>query len=289
MVLGLMLWAVMSGCQQNGTAKELAKQSPFHIKKPVKEILIITCDWIPVELPGSVDVTELFFWKGDSTAVTDPNDPNGTGTKKDSKREPSIWERNGMQFALLKERRWGDIHKELQEAGGEFLPKITYLIRNRYDVADYLTYPVEDTKSLFLLTRQGRLRGMTLMEGDCGFRVNCVPKAEAEEPNVFQVKFVPIFKHGEATEKYVRRGEGRIRRESETPMVFFEDLTWQGEMQKGELLCLAVRQSLRGSKTLGNLFFTQREGTADRQMVLFFAPLMQTRLEMKRELLRQRK
>jgi len=284
----------VSGCAPNDELAEFVEQSPFKNRPTLAEDLrIVTCYYHPLELPGQVDVTTMPFWlqfdnlSQRSDSAKGPSGPNAPGFSQD---QVALWRANGLQITMAPLSSWPELRKSIVQADGVALPQTLTFIRNPSEFAQLATYVLNRPTTLFISRPDGSGKAYTLAEfedGDCVFRLNCVPAYDDPQRNTLYVKIVPEFQSFQAEKKFIRDESGKIRKATEYPKVVFDQLTLTGRVPKGYFICIAARANKNSSDDLGQLFLARREGADNYQLVLVLVPKLQNPAQIKAELEQQ--
>ena len=281
----------LSGCNPNSELDELVEQSPF--KKHPKsdpDIRIVSCYYYPLELPGNVDVSALPFWS-QFDPLTQPSDSQDNPSSQKSigftPDQIALWRANGLQIALAPLSAWPELRKSIIQADGVALPQTFTFIRNPSEFAELITYVLDRRATLFISGKKGVNKAYTLAEfdnGDCMFRLNCVPWQGDPEQKTLFIKIVPEFQRLQPDKKFIRDEFGNIRKATEYPKVIFDQLTFSGLVPEGHFICIAAASNKNSSDDLGQLFLTRKKGADNYQMILVLVPKVQSTAQIKAEL-----
>jgi hypothetical protein len=281
------LWVLIciflaAGCQEEDGISELTGQSPFKNapSSPAEEILIVSCQGYPLELPGQVDVMALPFWSEHALAQESGN-ISASATPAFSAEQLNLWRQNGLHLAVAPLDDWAQFRQELMDAGGRSMSSTISLLRKPTDVAEFPAAWVPQSTSVFIIGSSGIPRGYTLSQGDCLFSVNCVPGREVPQPSSLYTKIVPEFHAALPSERFDRDAFGTLRRIIENPRMVFNQMTLEGQLPKDHFICIAAKTKPITAGNLGQLFLTRTEGTDNYQLVLILVPGLQTGAEVR--------
>ncbi|MBN1765426.1 MAG: hypothetical protein JW860_09240 [Sedimentisphaerales bacterium] len=270
--LFLVLAAFFAGCEDAEMAR-LKEESPFKVDQPADpdRIIFVTCNYLPLELPGHVDVEELVFWRRNSFDPAERENNAGVESGFDTNMLRS-WEQNGFILALAPIDQWQRFVEELDTLGAIRMPGRTALFRNARQVAEVFSYIQEVPTSVFVNDAGGRLRGYSLTNGECLFQVNCVPTEKKWPVESLYVKLAPMFRSPEYDGRVVQDEEyDQIRLVREPREVIFEQMTLAGRIKRGYFLVIAVKQN-EAANNLGKLFLARSRGAEDYQLVFLLTP-----------------
>ena len=279
---------LISGCRQDDELSHLIAESPF--KNPSLEnpgdILIVTCQYYPLEIPGHVDMTRWPFWeKYNAVAFADGSSPDSTGGFH--VQQLRLWQENGFQVAIAPMVSWSDFRQTVLRAGGQALSQSTALIRRPVDVARFTAYWLYQDRSIFISEGFGSGRALTLPAGDCVFAVNCIPGLGGRQAKEFYIKIVPEVHSALEEEKFGEDEFGVLRRIQERPKISFDPLSLSGTIPRGYYLVIAGRPGPAAAGKLGPLFLSNQIGGQNRQLAVVIAPDMQTGVRKNPELSNQ--
>ena len=193
----------LHGCRQDDEVSRLIEESPFK-NAPLEnpgDILIVTCQFYPLEIPGHVDITRWPFWEQYNALTL-----AGSGGAPDSVggfpvQQLRLWQENGFQVAIAPMPSWSDFRQTILRASGRALSQSSALIRRPVDIAQFTAYWLEQDRSVFISEGLGSGRALTLPAGDCVFAVNCIPGLGGRQAKEFHLKIVPEVYSALATER----------------------------------------------------------------------------------------
>ena len=270
-LVGLAL--ALSGCGQDDQIAQMRRENPF-TNLPAKDpstILIVTCRFSPVALPGHVDITAMPFWKEHLlTAVKSPGIISGF-----SPQQLAPWHNNGMQIAVAPLSRWNEFWDALVAKGAVESTGQIDVFHNASQAAEYAGYWVEQDQSVFVISPGSSLRGYTLTSGDCFFRVNCTPppNTPASQVDNVYIKIAPVFRSAIPAEQLVKTQVGYAR---EYPEIVFDQFTLSGILQNDYFICIAYKSQREVPNNLGRVFLARDSGADNYQLLLALAPQAQT-------------
>lgn len=277
---------VLNGCRQDDELSKLIEESPF--KNPTLEnpgdILIVTCQYYPLEIPGHVDITRWPFWEQYNALAT----PGNTAAPSTASRFPvqqlRLWQENGFQVAVAPMLSWADFRQTVLRSGGRALSQSTALIRRSVDVARFTAYWLYQARSIFISEGFGSGRALTLPVGNCVFAVNCIPGLGGRQAKEFHIKMVPEVHSALEEEKFGEDEFGVLRRIQERPKITFDQLSLSGTIPRGYYMVIAGRPGPAAAGKLGQLFLSYQIGGQNRQLAVVIAPDLQTGVRKKPEL-----
>ena len=275
----------LNGCQQDDEISQLIEESPFK-NAPLEnpgDILIVTCQFYPLEIPGHVDITRWPFWEQYNALAS-----AGGGTSDSGGGFPiqqlRLWQENGLQVAVAPMLSWSDFRQTVLRSSGRALPQSSVLIRRPVDIAQFTAYWLDQDWSVFISQGLGSGRALTLPAGDCVFAVNCIPGLGGRQAKEFHIKIVPEVYSALETERIDQNESGDFHRVKERPKVAFDQLSLSGTIPRGHYMVIVSEPSLAKADMLGQIFLSRQIGGQNRQMALVIAPDMQTGARIKSEL-----
>jgi len=276
----------LNGCRQDDELSRLIEESPFKnapLEKP-GDILIVTCQFCPLEIPGHVDITLWPFWE-QYNALTSA----GSGGAPDSAagfpvQQLRIWQENGFQIAVAPMLSWSDFRQTVLRSGGRALAQSSALIRRSVDIARFAVYWLDQDRSIFISEGLGSGRALTLPAGDCVFAINCIPGLGGRQTKEFHIKITPEVLSVLEEEKFGEDEFGVLRRIHERPRITFDQLSLSGTIPRGYYMVIASGPSPAEAPALGQIFLSRQSDGQNRQMALVIAPDMQTGARIKSEL-----
>jgi len=275
----------LNGCRQDNEISQLIEESPFK-NAPLEnpgDILIVTCQFCPLEIPGHMDITGWPFWKQYNAQVS-----AGGGTSDSGGGFPvqqlRLWQENGFQVAVAPMVSWSDFRQTVLRSSGRALPQSSVLIRRPVDIAQFTAYWLDQDRSVFISEGRGSGRALTLPAGDCVFAVNCIPGLGGRQAKEFHIKIVPEVYSALETERIDQDESGDFHRVKERSKVAFDQLSLSGTIPRGYYMVIVSKPSLAKADTLGQIFLSRQIGGQNRQMALVIAPDMQTGARIKSEL-----
>lgn len=268
----------LHGCRQDDEISELIENSPFKtaaLEIP-SEILVVACQYCPLEMPGHVDITLWPFWKQYS-ALASP----GSGHSPDSAdgfpiQQLRLWQANGFLIAVAPMSSWPDFRQMVIQSGGKALPQSSALIRRPVDTARFAAYWLDKEQSVFISKGPGAGRALSLPVGDCALAVNCIPGLGGRRPEEFYLKIVPEVYSALEDQRINQTGPEDYFRVKENPKVTFDPLNLGGTIRSGEYIVIIRAPGTTATGTLGSLFFSRNTEGQNRQMIVVIAPGMQT-------------
>ncbi len=285
-IIFLLSWAsLILSCNQE-SAPEFLEETPFRNPAEINtdEVIIVTCSFFPLELPGHIDITATEFWQNHDALEFKSSLPanflDQIGFSADILR---TWQANGLYVAIAEQDSWPRFRQELASLGAASQTQSTALFRNLKDVAKFPVFWFDQPTSLFISETKGSARGYTFENGDCAFAVNCflAPQNPLEQP--IYINIAPEFHSFEHQSKFDRDKFGKLQRVVKTPIITFENLTLSGTLPQNYFIVLASKPQLTPAGKLGQLFLTRNEGADNFQLVVIISPSVKTGKMLKNE------
>ena len=285
-VLLLILASLIIGCNQD-SAPEFLEETPFRTPTELNtdEVIIVTCSFYPLELPGHIDITATEFWQNHDALGFKSSLPanflDQIGFPADILR---TWQANGLYVALAEQDSWPRFRQELIALGATSQAQSTALFRNPIDVAKFPVFWFDQPTSLFISDTKGSARGYTLDNGDCAFAVNCILTPQNPLTQPVYINIAPEFHSFEHQSKFDRDNSGKLRRVVETPIVTFENLTLSGTLPQNYFIAIVTKPQPTPAGKLGQLFLTRNEGADRFQLAVIISPSVKTGKMLKNEI-----
>lgn len=273
--LCMILAFLQAGCSE--PEDQLAKQSPFHQEPPPgeiqKEIIVVTCRFYPLEIQGHADLSEMPIW-------SIPSSDNPADTQL-SAQDIKKWRDNGLLLATVPIDQWEQLATELEQRGAISLQKKEYRLHHWRDVAEFVTYYLEDAEPLFVKQENTPPRGYTIGPGNCLFQVSCSlsPENPATEP--FYIKIVPACR---LTQPRDRRGNTSFATPYKLisePEILFENLQLNFNLSQKNFICIAPKPNKTNMNNLGKMFLSKNIGADNYQLMLLVVPELFTAKQIK--------
>jgi len=265
-----------SGCSpENAELEQLKKENPFRtapIENP-KPKIILSCQYYPVELSDQITLESLL--QPDPTSGEPLTDDKIPLYRPFGGETNALWQKNGFDVFLISGQHWPRLSQNLARAGGRMLAQPTVLFRTPDEQANFSTYARYEPTSLFINEGENALRGYTLGEGACLFRMSCVPNRVDQTPDVFTLTLVPVFESADMKESYERDELGNLRRVRNRQEVLFSPLRLSGPEPPDSFLCVVYRPAGNSLPNAGSLFLRQVMDAQNIQMMCFFIPRLQ--------------
>ncbi len=275
----------LHGCRQDDEVSQLIEESPFKnaaLEDP-GDILIVTCQFCPLEIPGHVDISRWPFWQQYNALGSADRSGGSEPVGGFPVQELRLWQENGIQIAVAPMSSWSDFRQTVLRAGGRALSQSSALIRRPMDIAQFTAYWLDQARSVYITEGSGTGRALTLPAGDCVFAVNCIPGLGGRQAQEFHLKIVPEVYSVLETERIAQDTSGDYRRVKERPRVEFDALSLSGTIPRGYYLVIVSVPEQTEAGTLGHIFLSRQIGGQNRQMVVVIAPDMQTGARIKSE------
>jgi len=276
----------LNGCQQDDEVSKLIEESPFK-SAPLEnpgDILIVTCQFHPLEIPGHVDITRWPFWE-QYNALASAGSGGAPGSDGGFPvQQLRLWQENGFQVAVAPMSSWSDFRQTVLRSSGRALAQSSALIRRPVDIAQLTAYWLDQDRSVYISKGLGSGRALTLPAGDCVFTVNCIPGLGGREAKEFHIKIVPEVYSALETERIDQNESGDFYLVKERPKVAFDQLSLSGTIPRGYYMVIVSEPSLGQAPALGQIFLSRQIGGQNRQMAVVIAPDMQTGTRIKSEL-----
>ena len=277
---------LLHGCRQDDDLSGLIEESPFK-NAPLEnpgDILIVTCQFCPLEIPGHVDITRWPFWQQYNALASADGGAAPDSASGFPVQQLRLWQENGFQVAVAPMPSWSDFRQTVLRASGRALSQSSALIRRTVDIAQFTAYWLEQDRSVYIWEGLGSGRALTLPAGDCVFAINCIPGLGGRQAKEFHIKIVPELYSAQETERIDQDETGDFRRVKERPKVTFDSLSLSGTIPRGYYMVIVSVPGPVEAGTLGQIFLSRQIGGQNRQMVLVIAPDMQTGARIKSEL-----
>ncbi|MBN1845071.1 MAG: hypothetical protein JW810_05270 [Sedimentisphaerales bacterium] len=280
LVLGSAVIGLCLGCRQDDELDRLIQESPFQNipSEATDDLLIVTCQYLPLQLPGHVDVTQWPFWeKYDALAGgTDLSRPVGF-----SAEQLRLWRENGCFVAVAPSTTWVELREQLQRVGGKTLAQTTALIRHPAEEVQFLAGWIFQPDSIYLWEGAATGRALTLPAGHCLFNVNCIPGLGGAQAKVFHLKIVPEVQAADPQDHFGTDEFGVLRRIRENPKIVFTRLALSGTLPIHHFVAIASRPDPQMAGKLGRLFFRRAEPEQNQQIIVLLLPMLQTGAQIK--------
>jgi hypothetical protein len=268
----------LPGCQQDDEISQLIEESPFNnsaaLDNPA-DILIVTCQFCPLELPGHVDITGWPFWEPFSVQRSSGPEASASGGGFPP-QQIQLWQENGFLVGVVPMARWSEVRQMVLRSGGRALSQSSALIRRSVDIAEFNAYWLDQEKSIYVSEGMGAGRALTLSAGSCVFAVNCIPGLGGRQAREFHIKIVPEVQSAREQARIDQDESGGFRRIQERPKILFDHLMLSGTIPRGHFLVIAGGSGAAADGKLGSVFLRHQIGGLDRQLIVVIAPEMQT-------------
>ena len=272
----LVLSSLLAGCGEDIT-EQLRRENPFldaeNTGPETKEI--ISCRYIPFQVPGGLDVTGLSVWSQTElqSEIMLPHNGIVSGFAMEN---VSLWKTNGLSVAVLNPAQAQLLSESIIARGGFQLPVMTAIFHNLSQNAEFDTLWFQEKQSVFLADGQGSLHGYSIANGKCFFRVNCLSLTQNQAVGDAFLKIVPVFRNAE-TELMISEAEPGFTRQR--PELAFDLLTLTGVLRKGYFLAITAAAKDDSVGNMGKVFMTQSGVSQGNQIVLILLPTIQTATE----------
>lgn len=267
------------GCQPE-PENPWVEDSPFRPNNgPPKDagVLIVTCDFYPLELPGNIDLTSL---PALAPLLSDPctTDSSSAGRQAAFGR---IYRRNGMLAGMASVAQWPLIREQIIQSGGVGLGRTTRLLRKPSDIAECITTSIDKPQTLFAQHESGP-RGYTIGPGNCAFHVSIQPAPEEPTTNPMQLRLVPVFSTL-ADEPHSRR---RLRSDLPTPgaqdQIVFHEAAASISVPQDSFILIAHAPDEGQIANVGKTFLRAFSADTHAQRVLIIVPAVRTAQQVRR-------
>ncbi len=311
----LIVGVFISGCE-NPEKKEIEKwrrENPFtNMVRPNPDtIIIVTCRLYPLELPRTADITTTAFWKKYGLACPDTPPKNAVANlNQTSNAAPDtnpgvnsnnsahanniansnihpftdqqicLWHNNGLEIALAPLSEWGNFQNELLQLQAIQPPGTIHdvLLRNPTQAAEFVAANVNQPTALFAIGTNNILRGSTLENGTCLFKIYCCPVEDTPPINNIYVRITPAFRsYLQTSNIYARQLQGLPPAENVTD---FNQLTINCKLPEGYFMCITRRANFNRPGNIGQTFLTYSTDHQDFQLVLLITPDARTARQM---------
>lgn len=261
--------------------EQFLRENPFHQdgKSDSPSILIVTCNYVILEMPGFVNIPQQSFW-GNYALPEKRTLPLPAVISGFTGKQILSWHKNGLDCAMGSMNDWESFLDSLKSLGGWVITDQMSLYRHASDMAELPTYLLEQPRSVFIADSEGALRGWTLREGNCFFQVNCVPTKTSIPVDSVQVKVSPAFR---SVMREVLPADNELGFIRKRPEIIFDQLTLSGALRNGYFLAIACHPGYDTSTTLGQVFLRRNLGAENYQLIFLLVPRVRTAEQMKNE------
>lgn len=269
----------LPGCQNEDAIDQLRQENPFKSQEQnnLNSIVVTTCNYMILELPGNVKIADQSFWSPHELAPGRAA-PNGAITAGFGLDQTKMWRDNGLSLALAPMSMWKTFVDGLTRLGAQTSPEKMAVFKNPRQVVDLQGYWLDQPQSVFLSDAQGSLRGYTLASGECLLRINCMPYSSVTSDRSTFMKIIPIFRNAQSQ---FLASENKLGFTEERPQIVFDQLNLSGTLRNGFFLAITARPADGKIGHLGQLFLSRSFGADNYQLVILLAPRSQAAAEMK--------
>lgn len=254
------------------------EESPFKtlpVETP-SDILVVTCQFCPLEIPGHVDITRWPFWEQyNAMAVAGDGETPGTAYGFPA-QQLRLWKKNGFLVAVAPMSSWPDVRNTIIQSGGRMLSQATALIRRPVDTARLNTYWLEKEQPVYIAKEPGAGRALSLPVGSCVLAVNCIPGTTDRQPENFHIYMVPEVHSALEDQRIVPKAPEEYFREKERPKVIFDSLHLSGTIRSDTYIIIACDPDTTAAGSLGSVFLARNTEEQNRQMIVVVSPEIQT-------------
>ena len=259
---------VTAGCRQKDPLAELIADSPFRDQPQphsAKDVLLVSCQFHSLELPGHVAVTDFPFWPAAQVQTNDA-----------APLPPEIvarWRANGLIVATAPVDHWPSLRQGIVDAAGLMWRQAMAGFRSAADLAEFPAYPNEKSTPVFVFDAYGTPRGFTAPPGDCLFRMTCVPRTRLSSETDMRVKIVPLIAGSRQEHRFVK-DQHRLRRVQQSPEIVFQELSLDAVIPNGYFICIAALPQSNGPESLGERFLLRQRDGKNYQQIVILVPEM---------------
>ncbi len=258
------------GCQPPKSSEQFNKENPFNTDQKVEKLdfLMVTCDFANIELAGSVDMTSRDYWK--MYSISSANRPNISGVVEGfDPGEVAVWNENGFEIAIIPMSRWIEIQANLKRAGAVESPAVKSIFMNSAEVSWIPAYGFDEPRSVFVHESGEAIRGYTLENGECSFRLQCMPWQKSPWAGKVKVEIVPVFRSYKPTGRVLETKAGFTQEYVE---IVFDAMSLSGVLRNDYIICIASKKRVRPVSNLGELFFDRNGRMGHTQLLTILAP-----------------
>ena len=256
-----------TSCQPKDPLDELIADSPFqdfNRERTAKEVLLVTCQFNALELPGQIVAADLPFWRE-------------FGPSRVSSTLPAplarTWRANGFLVTIAPTEQWPLLRRSIIAGAGTLARQGSKTFRSPVDLADFPAYGYQETTSLFVVGANPSPRGLTAPPGQCSFRVTCVPHSTLPDETDLHVRIVPNIIGSEEKLRFVKDQQG-ARRIRESANIVFDELALEILLPKEHFICIAAASQQTGPDSLGQLFMRRHRSGENYQQLIVLVPEM---------------
>ncbi|MCF7958675.1 MAG: hypothetical protein K9M57_09540, partial [Phycisphaerae bacterium] len=181
----------------------------------------------------------------------------------------AVWQKNGFEIAIIPLSRWNEIQASLLRAGAVKNPATRSIFMNSAEVSQIPAYGFAEPKNVFVKTPGQAIRGYTLGNGQCYFRLQCTPWHKNPWAGKVHLEIVPVFRSYQPTGRMLQTETGFVK---EFVEIVFDAMTLQGVLRNDYIICIANKKNAKPVSNLGELFFARNDSMGNTQMLIVMAP-----------------
>lgn len=257
-----------AGCRQDDPLADLIADSPFRDplqQRSTKEVLLVTCQFQALEVPGHVAVTDFPFWPAAQA--------NSSDAPPLSPQLVDRWRANGLIVAAAPIEHWPSLRQGIVDAAGLMWRQGITTFRSAAELAEFPAYPNEKATPVFVFDAHGSPQGFTAPPGDCLFRMTCVPRTGLPSETDMRIKIVPLIAGTRQKHQFVK-DQHRLRRVQHSPEIVFQELMLDAVIPTGYFICIAALPQATGPESLGERFLLRKRDGKNYQQIVVLVPEM---------------
>ncbi|MBI9018210.1 MAG: hypothetical protein JEZ07_13215 [Phycisphaerae bacterium] len=265
----LMLLLMLPGCfgPKDEYDPELIRQGQeiFLDDRYTGDIKQVTCRYLLMELPGSIDLSKQDFYQENAINAVTKGDhiyiKSGLSDKS-----LQYWSANSLMLFGGELDKWPAIRDKLKGLGGIVIHDIQLYYQSSLENADIPLNFQESEKSIFVRGGESP-RGFTLARGDYIFQLTCMPWDRVPPIDTTHVEILPKHISAEPTGEIIKTETGFYR---EYPKTFFDQLRMSLALQNGNFIGIILDQDQKN--TVGHKFLESHSNLGHRQKILILSP-----------------
>ncbi len=263
----LLSYLFLAGCQSNKLDKSLAKDNPFSHEQKSESIEILACQGNTYRYPSEINLSKILS-SASFTLKTKEESP-----KAFTWLNQSTWSENGLDIYFVGSEHWESLKILLEESNVSQTSQTKYFIRNTDEVAEFEMTSVDNESTFFIKKDNGQLRGYTIAQGDCLFRVNGTPLNNTLQTSQdLLLNIVPLFKSNIKQTGYQLQKDRKISIVDKTQMVVFEDMLTSGQIPANTFIIILKSNKNEGIGNIGRYFLSDQNQSDVYNLMLILQP-----------------
>ena len=271
-------WLLTTGCANSRIAR-LRRENPFADlpRQDTSSVVIVTCQRIPLEILGEVDVSGMEFLEKYSLGTPGKQPADGI-VSGFSGSQLEVWRDNGFLVAVAPISQWQEFRSKLVTTGIEEKESRTAVFKRDTGPDVFPAYDFRMSRSVFVSDAKGTLRGYTLVNGGCFFQVFCAPAPDGSTDKVY-IRILPRFRGFEPTGRLLNKNFGYV---NEFQDVLFDQMALDGVLKNDYFVCIAATKEPKTTGSLAEMFLKQKHGADSYQLLMVLDPKAQRAGEIKK-------